>query len=289
MGLRFRPAALVGSLFASHLVTAADFSLNGREEIIASAKTLAEDLVSSHYPDVDEPGTIPGLLSDETYYFWQAGAFMGHMINYWHLTDDEQFNGLVARGMRHQVGQDNDFMPANQTRSLMNDDQCTWGSAAMLAAENGLPGNEDDEWLQYAENVFDDMWSRFESNDEETCGGGLRWALFNFNAGWDYKNTGSNACFFDLAARLARYTGNETYAEAATAAWDWMVDVELIDTSDWTVLQGTTVQENCTDASGIAESETVAYLAHGAAFMFNRVSSLPPVLSSFKINSPVLT
>lgn len=275
MSFRFKPAALIGSLFASHLVTAADLSLNGRDDILESAKTLAEDLVTNHYPDTSEPGTIPGLLSDDTYYFWQSGAFMAHLIDYWHLTDDDTYNDLVAEGMRHQSGEAHNFMPANQTRVLMNDDQCTWGSAAMLAAENGLPGEDDDEWLGRAQNVFNDMWIRFELNDEETCGGGLRWALFPFNEGWDFKNTLSNACFFDLAARLARYTGNATYAEAATTAWDWMVDVELVNTRDWTAQQRASVDENCTDASGPAESETMAFLAHGAAFMFNHVGFLP--------------
>lgn len=64
---------------------------------------------------------------------------------------------------------------------------------------------------------------------DTTCGGGLRWQVPPTNMGYNYKNTIANACFFNLGARLARYTANETYIHWAEKTFQWLWDVHYID------------------------------------------------------------
>lgn len=60
-------------------------------------------------------------------------------IDYWYYTGDDQYNPITLQAMEHQIRDSIAFMPANQIRSLGNDDQAFWAMAAMSAAENRLP------------------------------------------------------------------------------------------------------------------------------------------------------
>ena len=71
----------------------------------------------SHYPG-DKPGGIPGLLGDP-YYWWEAGAMFGSLIDYWFYTNDTTYNDIVMQAMMHQVGPNAAFMPPNQTKTLV--------------------------------------------------------------------------------------------------------------------------------------------------------------------------
>jgi len=117
-------------------------------------------------------------------------------------------------------------MPANQTHSEGNDDQCFWGLAAMAAAEMNFPNPPSDQpqWLALAQAVFNEQWARW---DSQNCGGGLRWQIFPFNSGYDYKNSISNGCMLHLGARLARYTGNQSYVDYADQIYTWMSTVGI--------------------------------------------------------------
>ena len=97
-------------------------------------------------------------------------------------------------------------MPENVTKEEGNDDQAFWAFAVMSAAELKFPdpGKDKPSWLALAQAVFNTQVPRW---DTQSCAGGLRWQIFFSNPGWDYKNTISNGAFFQLAARLARYTG----------------------------------------------------------------------------------
>lgn len=143
----------------------------------------------------------------------------------------------------------------------------------MTAAELKFPDPPPDQpsWLALAQAVFNLQTTRW---DHEFCGGGLRWQIFPFNPGFDYKNMISSGGFFQLAARLARYTGNTTYAEWAEKSWDWMYDSPLI-TKEWKIWDGLTVKNNCTDADQIYWTYNVGTLLAGATYMYNYVSSLP--------------
>jgi len=133
---------------------------------------------------------------------------------------------IRANCSRFQVGENNDFMPSNQTHSEGNDDQAFWGLAAMAAAEMNFPNPpaKSPQWLALAQAVFNEQAARW---DTQNCKGGLRWQIFPFNNGYDYKNSISNGCFFHLAARLARYTGNNTYLTIAERSYEWMSSIGI--------------------------------------------------------------
>lgn len=52
--------------------------------------------------------------------------------------------------------------------------------------------------------------------------------VFALNNCYSYKNAISNGLYFNLAARLAWYTGDESYALHAAETFDWMLRVGLI-------------------------------------------------------------
>ena len=94
------------------------------------------------------------------------------------------------------------------------DDQVFWAFSAMDAAEAGFPNPPSDQpqWLALGQAGFNfqvTLW------DTSTCGGGFRWQVYSFDIGYNLKNTISNGGFFQLAARLARYTKNATYSDWA--------------------------------------------------------------------------
>lgn len=217
------------------------------------------------------PGILPGPPTEHKgdYYWWQGGALMGTLIDYWHLTGDESYNAVVTQGMLHQTGPDANYMPPNHTASLGNDDQGFWGMSAMLAAENKFPNPPDDQpqWLALAQAVFNTQ--AHPDRHDDTCGGGLRWQVPPTNAGYNYKNTIANGCFFNIGARLARYTKNTTYAEHAEKTWDWLWSVNYIDHTTWAVYDGGHVEHNCTDVNKATFSYNAAVLLQGCAFMYN--------------------
>lgn len=43
----------------------------------------------------------------------------GQLIHYWHLTGDTTYNDVVSQAIQHQVGENNDLMPKNQTNSMV--------------------------------------------------------------------------------------------------------------------------------------------------------------------------
>jgi mannan endo-1,6-alpha-mannosidase len=220
------------------------------------------------YYNGNESGEIPGILP-EGYEWWEGGAMVDTLIQYWHLTGDSQYNGIVSQAIQFQQGPNGDFMPTNQTKSEGNDDQNTWALAAMSAAEARLPEPQNGtEWLSLAKAVFNEQVSRWDSS---TCGGGLRWEIYTFNAGYDYKNTLANGNFFQLASRLARYTGNSTYSTWASAIFDWTTTVGFVD-SEWNVYDGASTETNCTAINRLQFSSSAGTYIAGAAHMYNITS-----------------
>jgi mannan endo-1,6-alpha-mannosidase len=198
----------------------------------------------------------------------------GTLIDYWALTGDESYNAITTQAILHQGTENGDFMPRNQTRTLGNDDQGFWGMAAMSAAENKLPDPPADQpqWLALAQSLFNQWASRW---DETTCGGGLRWQIFTFNNGFNYKNSISNGCFFNIAARLARYTGNQTYADWASKIFEWQESKGLI-TADHNVRDGVHVNPEdgtCDSMDTNLWSYNNGIFLHGAAVMYNHTNA----------------
>ena len=217
----------------------------------------------------NQPGGTPGNLP-APYYWWEAGAMFMSMIDYWFYTGDNQYNDLITQAILWQVGPADDFMTPNQTKTEGNDDQVFWAFAAMDAAELKFPNPPatSPQWLALAQAVFNLQAGRW---DTSTCGGGLRWQIYPFNAGYNYKNGISNGGFFSLGARLARYTNNQTYADWAEKMWDWTVSINL-QSPQYQYYDGSDDTINCTQINHIQWTYTAAVFLHGAANMYNFVS-----------------
>jgi mannan endo-1,6-alpha-mannosidase len=138
----------------------------------------------------------------------------------------------------------------------------------MSAAENKFPDPPADkpQWLALAQGVFNTQVARW---DTSSCGGGLRWQIFTFNNGYDYKNSISNGGFFQLAARLARYTKNETYTEWAEKMYDW-VDQSVL-TKNYNFYDGSSTVSNCSSVDHDQWTYNQGVFLLGAATMYNLV------------------
>src|SRR5277367_6702387 len=120
--------------------------------------------------------------------------------------------------------------------------------SAMTAAELGFPNPpaNQPQWLALAQAVFNTQVPRLDQN----CGGGLRWQAYEFLNGYNYKNSIANGCFFNIAARLAAYTGNQTYADWAVKTWDWMNAIGLMD-AQYNVYDGSSDTTNYTSINKV--------------------------------------
>jgi mannan endo-1,6-alpha-mannosidase len=258
----------LGALGASSVlmssVGAIQLDISSPDSIKQVAKKLSVNLRA--YYTGDRVGDTPGNLPDP-YYWWECGAMFNAFIDYWYYTGDDQFNAITRQAMQHQIGDYNAFMPPNQTKTLGNDDQAFWGMAAMSAAENKLPdlGDGQASWLGLAQAVFNTQKARW---DNATCGGGLKWQIFAFNNGYNYKNTISNGCFFNIAARLYKYLGDKNYANWAEQAWEWELAVGLM-SPDYHFFDGTDDKENCTSINHLQWTYNVGVHMAGAAAMWN--------------------
>lgn len=139
--------------------------------------------------------------------------------------------------------------------------------AAMTAAEQRYPNPPADspQWLALAQAVFNSQALRW---DTTSCNGGLKWQIFTFNDGYNYKNTISNGCFFNIASRLAVYTGNSSYADWAEKTWDWIFAVGL-GSPIYQFFDGTDDTQNCTSLDHIQWTYNAGVMMLGAANMYN--------------------
>ncbi|KAF4549280.1 Mannan endo-1,6-alpha-mannosidase DCW1-like protein 1 [Elsinoe fawcettii] len=254
---------LVAGLAAINAVTAITLDINDPQSLKNAASTAAWKMVT-FYPG-NKTGGIPGLLGDP-YYWWETGAMFGSLIDYWHYTGDSSYNKITSEAMLFQIGDDKDYEPVNQTRALGNDDQAFWGIAAMRAAEVNYPnppaGNPG--WLALAQAVFNRQAGRW---DTQFCGGGLKWQIFPMNNGYNYKNSISNGLFFNIAARLYAYTGNQTYADWAIRTWDWTVEIGLM--NGFNIYDGSDDTINCTKQDHVQWTYNAGVYMYGAATMWN--------------------
>ncbi|KAF4630164.1 hypothetical protein G7Y89_g7980 [Cudoniella acicularis] len=254
--------ALAGQV-ADATITA-DFTSNA--SIKQAAATVAKDLMA-WYTGMN-PGDVPGNLPSP-YYWWECGAMFNTMINYWYYTGDTTYNPRTTQALVAQIGENTAFMPQNQTQSEGNDDQGFWGMAAMTAAETNYPPAPAPApgWLALAQGVWTTQQGRW-AEASAYCNGGLRWQIYPFNNGYNYKNSISNGCFFNLGARLALYTGNQTYADWAIKTFDWVYDVGLMSPT-YQIFDGTQIADNCTAKDHNTWSYNAGIYLVGAASMYN--------------------
>jgi len=256
--------ALSALLLSPLSVQAIDLDITSQDSIKKAAGIIAKGMVAWYtgYKPGDVPGNLPA-----PYYWWEAGAMFGSLIDYWYYTGDSQYNDITTQAMLFQVGPNDDYMPPNQTKTEGNDDQAFWAMAAMSAAEVKFPDPPADkpQWLALAQAVFNLQANRW---DNTTCNGGLRWQIFTFNNGYNYKNTISNGCFFNIAARLGKYTGNQTYLDWADRMWDWVEGVGLMN-DEYHFFDGSDDTINCTEVNHIQWTYNAGVFLLGAATMWN--------------------
>lgn len=266
--VRSLASAATAVLAGVQVVQAIDLDLTSTESIKSVSSTIAYDMMS--YYTGNNTGDVPGNLP-APYYWWEAGGMFGTMIDYWYYTGDSTYNDVTSQALLFQVGPNDDYMPPNQTKSEGNDDQGFWGMAAMSAAELNFPNppSNQPQWLALAQAVFNTQAARW---DNTTCGGGLRWQIFTFNSGYTYKNSISNGCLFNLGARLAQYTKNDTYAQWAEKTWDWEESVGLLD-SNYYIYDGSDDTINCTQVNHIQWTYNAGIYLLGAATMYNYTGS----------------
>jgi mannan endo-1,6-alpha-mannosidase len=205
----------------------------------------------------------PGGGLPAPYYWWEAGGLLGGMLDYWHYTGDASFNAAVTQGLLSQIGAGNDFMTA-QTDG--NDDQGWWALAAMSAAEYGLPTPAGaPSWLALAQNVHNEFVSRW---DTTRCNGGMKWKIQANADGYHYKSSIANGVFFQLSARLAKFTQDPKYADWASKSFAWMQSVGLID-KNYNVFDGTDDSKGtgCVDVDHDQWSYNVGIFLYGSAVM----------------------
>lgn len=259
----YAPSLWVLPLCYQHVSAAITLDLTSQDSIKQAAAQAAAGMVQ--YYTGYRPGDVPGNLP-APYYWWEAGAMFGSLIDYYYFTGDDQYNDITMQAMLWQLGPDKVFQPANQTKTLGNDDQAFWAMAALSAAENRFPNPADPSisWLGAVQGVFNLQAARWNT---ETCAGGLKWQIFSFNAGYNYKNTISNGCFFNMGSRLAVYTGNSTYADWADKAWDWSSRI-LFD-ANYNFYDGSDDNLNCTQLDHIQWTYNAGTFLVGAANMYN--------------------
>ena len=150
------------------------------------------------------------------------------------------------------------------------DDQAFWAFTALDAVEANFPeaGDDSPSWLALAQAVFN-----FEAAywDTATCGGGFRWQVYSFNSGYNLKNSVSNGGNFQLAARLAYVTGNQSYGDWAEKVWDWMEASPLFQVQDNVlyIWDNTDANNDCTAVQHFVWSYNYGIMLMGAAYMYN--------------------
>jgi mannan endo-1,6-alpha-mannosidase len=262
------PASLALLLLAKPALSI-DIDVTNAASILSAAKVVVGDILQIYTRNGAGPA-IPGLLP-APYYWYEAGMTFDSLINYWSFSGDASVVAPVQEGILFQVGPDYNFMPPNQSKSLGNDDQSTWALAAMTAAETGFPTapNQSYSWLQLAQRVFDGQAARW---DTSSCNGGLRWQIYSFNNGYDYKNSISTGNLFQLAARLAKFTGNQTYVDWAQKSLDWSQAVGLV-SSEYSIFDGADDRLNCTEINHVQWSHNAGTYLRASSYLANSVSS----------------
>ncbi|TDZ40636.1 Mannan endo-1,6-alpha-mannosidase DCW1 [Colletotrichum spinosum] len=243
--------------------------VNNADSIKKVSGTLAYAAMSHYNGNISSDPKMVGDLQDP-YYWWQAGALWGAMVDYSQYTGDQTYNDVLVQALTAKVntGPNFDFMPPEHAQEEGNDDLGFWGFAVMAAHERNLTQSNPSapSWLQMGINIFNSLESRWNATH---CGGGLLWQIYESNPnGLNYKNSVSNGGFFQLAARLARATGEQKYADWANKVWDWSVTVRFID-DDLKVFDGADSRDNCAKVNPLSFTYSTGIYLYGAAVMAN--------------------
>ncbi len=217
------------------------------------------------------PGTAAAYADlPAPYYWWECGALIGAMLDYSHYIGDSEYDQTIATALLAQTGPEHDFMVPKHFGDEGNDDQAFWGFAVMAAAERNFPSPT--------------PASPPGSTLASTCGipwpaagtpppvvaGSTGRSSSNPN-GMNYKNSVSNGGLFQLSARLARATGNDTYLQWANKVWDWTTGTGMIDGSFY-VYDGADSSNNCSEINPVSFSYSQGIYLYGAAVLANHTN-----------------
>ncbi|KAF2656997.1 glycoside hydrolase family 76 protein, partial [Lophiostoma macrostomum CBS 122681] len=203
-------------------------------------------------------------LLNGNFYWWESGTTLDALLTYWHVNADTSYNDLVSNTLLSQTTGTNDFMVGGQATG--NDDQSWWALAAMTATEYSLPAPATP-WQTLAANVFNDQKGRWQT---DTCSGGLKWKINAGDTGYTYRSTISNALFFQLAARLARFNDDADALAWAEKAYSWMSTTGGgggVVTSSFDVFDGTSDSNGCSDVNHDLWSYNTGAMLYGSAIM----------------------
>ncbi|KAI7319764.1 mannan endo-1,6-alpha-mannosidase [Hortaea werneckii] len=263
---------------AIHQTSAIALDVGDQNSVKQAVTTLAQTFYEYHNPSA----TTGQFDQPEPWFWWLSGAGWTALIDYTAYTNDTTYVSGIHAALSANIGAENDLAPAWLAGWEANDDQAYWAYATLSALEYGFPPltcEPADEianvscansWFAISDNVFQQFVTRW-YNNSITCNGGLKWQYNpeDTGNGWTYKNSVTNGGFFQLAARLARYTDNSTYAEWADRIWDWSSGVGLIG-PNFHVFDGTSDADgaNCSSINRDQWSYNIASYMHGAANMF---------------------
>ncbi|KAJ4299895.1 hydrolase 76 protein [Kalmusia sp. IMI 367209] len=240
--------------------TSAEDTTTTISSLITSAAQIAQSLKLT-FPN---PSLV---LAPQPYYWWQSGIINNALFTYGFVTGDKQYEDLSKNTLFNQATAGNDFIMPEATG---NDDQAWWALSALTAAENGVPVPAGaPAFVDLARNVFNEQKARW---DESTCSGGMKFKINAGDAGYDYKSSIANGLFFQLAARLAKLTGDADAQAWAEKSYDWVAGVGLID-GDFNVYDGTDDSKGCVDLNHNQWSYNVGAFLYGAAVMASHTSS----------------
>ncbi|EME83396.1 glycoside hydrolase family 76 protein [Pseudocercospora fijiensis CIRAD86] len=208
-----------------------------------------------------------GLLP-APYWSWISAGMHNTLTHYSHYTDDAQYDAQVAAGIQAQAGS-GDFSGPNIPG---NDDQLWWGLSAMTQAEFAP---SPDAWPSLAKNVFATVITRWQTTGSCTNNlGGIGWQIDpqNPNGGYHYMNAITNGLAFQLAARLARYTGEQYYIDQANKIFEWSWAVGIIDHKTYSVYDGTHAPD-CSSMDPTQWSYNNGVYLYGAAIMLEHTGN----------------
>jgi mannan endo-1,6-alpha-mannosidase len=230
-----------------------EYSHLGIDTVRSAAKVVAQDLMAND--------TKPD--------WWIQGLMITDLIDYWSLTGDSQYLNLTQQALVSQAGPQGNYMPDAQATSEASEDQGIWALAAMTAAEYSLPASGNFSWLDLARNVFEAQSARW---DTATCHGGLRSGLFPYQSLYNIKDSVGNGMFMNLAARLALFTGNQTYLDWAEKVWEWSSAAGLVDATTHAIYDLTFVEGNCSEVTNWQWTSNYGVFLSSAAIAYNQAS-----------------
>lgn len=191
------------------------------------------------------------------------------MIEYTKATGDDTYVKKLQQALVANYGPDKNLLLPWKKDQTGNDDQAFWALSLMSAVEYDFPDPDEQppaSYLEVVKNCWENIVPRW---DTGSCNGGFKWQIYPERTdGYNYKNSISNGAVFALSARLARYTGNQTYVDWATKIFDWTKNIGLI-SDKYEVFDGTDDLKNCTDRDHTEWSYNIGMYLHGAAVMYN--------------------